>query len=114
MLDVYFAMRYLQLRDNVPDRSDNRSTELMLDLLRDSGSLSTSHHDTIRDGYRFLALLDHNLRLVIGRTTRLPTANEKALDTIAERMQLKNRTDLTGQLTLHRLNLRKAFDEIVS
>jgi hypothetical protein len=28
-------------------------------------------------------------------------------------MQLKDHTDLVEQLTLHRLNLRKAFDEIV-
>jgi glutamate-ammonia-ligase adenylyltransferase len=26
MLDVYFAMRYLQLRDNIPDHEENRST----------------------------------------------------------------------------------------
>ena len=113
MLDVYFAMRFLQLRDDIPDKLDNRSTEFMLDRLRESGSLSVAHHDAVRDAYRFLSSLDHQLRLVIGRTTRLPVANEKALDTIAERMHLKDHTDLTGQLTLHRLNLRKAFDEIV-
>src|SRR5207244_459015 len=33
LLDVYFATRYLQLRDNVPDDGDDRSTAHVLDRL---------------------------------------------------------------------------------
>lgn len=114
MLDVYFAMRYLQLRDNVPDRSDDRSTESMLDQLHRRGSLSAAHHETISAGYTFLSSLDHNLRLLVGRTTRLPLANTNALDDIARRMNLEDHTALVAHLTLHRINLRNAFEEIVN
>lgn len=113
LLDVYFAMRYLQLRDNVPDRSDDRSTEFMLDELHRHGSLSQAHHETLSAGYRFLSALDHNLRLLVDRTTRLPLANTSALDDIARRMGLEDHAALVEHLTLHRINLRKTFEEIV-
>jgi glutamate-ammonia-ligase adenylyltransferase len=113
LLDVYFAMRYVQLRDNIPDRSDNRSTEFMLGELHREGALSQPHYETISAGYRFLSELDHNLRLLIDRTTRLPLANTVALDDIARRMNLEDHNSLVEHLTLHRINLRKAFEEIV-
>ena len=37
MLDVYFASRYLQLRDEVMDEGDDRSTAFTLDRLREEG-----------------------------------------------------------------------------
>jgi glutamine synthetase adenylyltransferase len=40
MLDVYFASRYLQLRDEVLDGGEDRSTAFTLERLRDEGSLS--------------------------------------------------------------------------
>jgi glutamine synthetase adenylyltransferase len=114
MLDVYFAMRYLQLRDNVPDDSDNRSTDFMLGVLKQRGALDDSDHATLLAGYRFLTTLDHYLRLTVGRTTRLPVANTKALDAIAHRMALDSGADMIEQLTLHRLEVRTAFDNILA
>lgn len=113
LLDVYFAMRFLQLRDNIPDWSDDRSTAFMLEELHRNGSLSHPHHETLSAGHRFLSSLDHNLRLLIGRTTRLPLANTIALAEIARRMGLEDQPTLVAHLTLHRINLRKAFEEIV-
>jgi hypothetical protein len=40
MLDVYFASRYLQLRDEVLDEGDDRSTAFTLERLREEGSLT--------------------------------------------------------------------------
>ena len=34
MLDVYFASRYLQLRDEVPDEGEDRSTAFTLERAR--------------------------------------------------------------------------------
>lgn len=113
MLDVYFAMRYLQLRDNVPDDPADRSTPFMLDMLRTADSLEAETHAGIKCGYEFLSGLDHNLRLTVGRTTRVPLANEKVLTDVAKRMGLTSHATLLEQLTLHRLAVRAAFDEIV-
>jgi glutamate-ammonia-ligase adenylyltransferase len=113
LLDVYFAMRYLQLRDNVPDRSDDRSTEFTLNELARLGSLSPADHKSFLHGYRFLSELDHNLRLTVGRTTRLPLANHATLQIVSRRMNLSSVSELLEQLTLHRLNNRAAFDNVL-
>ena len=113
MLDVYFAMRYLQLRDDVPDRSDDRSTKFTLNELARRGSLSPSDHESFLYGYRFMSELDHNLRLTVGRTTRLPLANHAALEFVSRRMNLASESALLEQLTLHRLNIRSAFDNVL-
>ncbi len=155
MLDIYFAMRFLQLRDNLPDwnagdspattqsgvmpatyrdtkcnrertQSDSprasetltlqsdRSTAFMLERLRANDSLSNETYADLAAGYEFLSTLDHNLRLTVGRTTRVPVANHAALATIAERMLLASTADLSEQLTLHRLAIRTAFENIVN
>ncbi len=114
MLDIYFAVRYLQLRDNLPDTAENRSTADTLERLGHAGSLTADQLHALTAGYNFLAELDHNLRLTVGRTTRLPNANPAALTTIARRMDLPSSDTLLQTLTQHRLNIREAFDRIVN
>ncbi|MFZ1700411.1 MAG: hypothetical protein WBO10_04110 [Pyrinomonadaceae bacterium] len=154
LLDVYFAMRYLQLLLNVPDgpenatqvdhdpgssgsgdlSSDDRSTQHMLDRLAsriENGEWKVENNgatnptadvlnsqlsslNSLREGYEFLSELDHNLRLTVGRTTRVPLANQHALETIARRMDLESPTELLEHLTAHRLAIREAFDSVVA
>ncbi len=114
MLDVYFAMRFLQLRDDVPDDEKSRSTVFMLEKLRENDSLNREDFENFSNGYKFLSETDHNLRLVVGRSTRLPLANQNALQIIAQRMKLASVKDFLEQLTVHRLNVRAAFDRILS
>lgn len=113
MLDVYFAVRFLQLRDNVPDDAENRSTIAMLEKLLRAASLDEEEFESLKNGYAFLSELDHNLRLTVGRTTRLPLANQTALQIISRRMNLKSFSDLLEKLTFHRLNIRAAYDHIL-
>nr|HQU85127.1 DUF294 nucleotidyltransferase-like domain-containing protein [Pyrinomonadaceae bacterium] len=68
MLDVYFAMRFLQLRDNLPDETENRSTISMIEKLFETKSLSREDFENLKNGYDFLSKLDHQLRLTIGRS----------------------------------------------
>ena len=133
MLDIYFAMRYLQLRDTVSDDDDRkvrkggsengRSTLAMLDKLERVYSENSTHTFSpahlltlaaLKEGYRFLSALDHNLRLTVGRTTRIPLSNPVALATIARRMKLATPADLLEQLTLQRLAIRTAFETILA
>jgi glutamate-ammonia-ligase adenylyltransferase len=113
MLDIYFAMRFLQLRDNIPDDANDRSTKYVLELLRESVSLSSDDHRMLAEGYAFLSELDHNLRLTVGRTTRIPFANQSVMSTIAGRMRISSVSELNERLTLHRLEIRSAFESIV-
>ncbi|HMO80405.1 MAG TPA: DUF294 nucleotidyltransferase-like domain-containing protein [Pyrinomonadaceae bacterium] len=114
MLDIYFAIRFLQLRDNVPDDDAHRSTGQTLRLLKENGSLEKDVFEKLFHGYEFLSSLDHYLRLTVGRTSRLPLANQNALTTIARRMGLASPTDLLENLSVHRLDIRSAFDLILS
>ncbi|MDQ3800785.1 MAG: hypothetical protein M3384_15160 [Acidobacteriota bacterium] len=113
MLDVYFAMRFLQLRDNVPDDAENRSTRATLRKLRENGSLAEIDFQAFDEGYDFLSRLDHSLRLTVGRTNRLPLANPAAMQTIVERMKLASANDLPEKLTFHRLAIRAAFENVL-
>jgi glutamate-ammonia-ligase adenylyltransferase len=113
MLDVYFAMRFLQLRDNVPDDAQNRSTDFMLKRLYENNSLSREDFDNFSSGYEFLSELDHNLRLTVGRSTRVPFANQNALQIICERMKIASLNEFLEKLTFHRLNIRASFENIL-
>jgi glutamine synthetase adenylyltransferase len=113
LLDIYFAMRYLQLRDNVPDEGEDRSTRFMLDKLAASIQ-RPSTLDSLADGHEFLSSLDHNIRLIAGRSTRLSQGNHDLLDAIAKRMNLTSHAALLENLTLHRLAIRSAFDAVTS
>ena len=113
LLDVYFVTRYLQLREGISNASGDRSTGASLDRLLERGALSKELHADLLAGYAFLATLDHNLRLTVGRTSRLPVANVHALESIAQRMGLSSTNEIFDQLTLYRLSIRTAFDVII-
>jgi glutamate-ammonia-ligase adenylyltransferase len=113
MLDVYFATRFLQLKDNVPDEKENRSTAFTLGKLFENRSLGAEDFENLSQGYEFLSALDHNLRLTVGRSTRLPLANRNALRIISSRMNLSSSKDLLEKLTFHRLNIRQGFENIL-
>ena len=112
MLDVYFAVRFLQLRDNIPDDADNRSTVFTLKKLHENKSLDRADYGNFSAGYEFLTELDHNLRLTVGRSSKVPLANQTALRIIVKRMSLASVGDLFEQLTTHRLNIRASFENV--
>jgi glutamate-ammonia-ligase adenylyltransferase len=101
LLDVYFATRYLQLRYNIPDTGDDRSTGHIIDRLinelpTDSG-VSRQALETLRRGHSTLSRIDHHLRLTAGRTTRVPSGNYP---------------EFAGSLLTGRIEIREAFDEL--
>lgn len=114
MLDVYFAMRYLQLARNVPDDTEDRSTGSMLRKLLDAGAIETETHADLAAGYAFLSSLDHQIRLIVGRTTRVPLANRTAMTVIAERMGISSPSELIEKLNFHRLAIRSSYERILA
>jgi glutamine synthetase adenylyltransferase len=112
MLDVYFATRYLQLRDRVPDEGADRSTRAMLERLRRAGSLNEEDYAAMKDGYELLRALDHCLRLIVGRSTRLPAADHPALRDAAHKLNYATAIELTQSLAAHMKKIRAAYDRI--
>lgn len=98
MLDVYFATRYLQLRHGVPDEGDDRSTLLTLDRLREKDFLSSSDYEALRGGYSLLRAVDHEQRLLLGRSARLPSPEHPAMRDIAKRLGHESAETLLEQL----------------
>jgi glutamate-ammonia-ligase adenylyltransferase len=113
MLDVYFASRYLQLRDEVMDEGDDRSTAFTLDRLREEGSLSEEDFEVLSSGYSLLRSIDHNLRLIVGRSTRLPDPNHPTAKDVALRAGFLSVCEMQETLTDQMQSIRKAYKRIL-
>ena len=114
MLDVYFASRYLQLRDEVMDEGEDRSTAFTLERLREEGSLSEDDFLVLSSGYSLLRSIDHNLRLIITRrSTRLPDPNHAAAKDVAARVGFESVDDLQQTLTDQMRAIRASYDRIL-
>ncbi len=115
MLDVYFASRYLQLRDNVPDQEPDRSTAATLARLRDAGCLDATDFRALADGYRFLRGLDHALRLTAARSARLPAAlDHPLLQDLARATGHNSAAELITALAARQHDIRAAYERITT
>lgn len=112
MLDVYFATRYLQLRDDVPDDGEDRTTLHMLERLREASSLTDRDFQGLHEGYRLLRAVDHQLRLIIGRAVSLPAPEQPAFADIAARLGLKP-YELSDHLRERTAGIRAAYERIM-
>ncbi len=114
MLDVYFASRYLQLRDEVTDEGDDRSTAFTLERLREEGSLSEEDFVVLSSGYSLLRSIDHNLRLIVGRSTRLPDPNHPTARDVALRAGFGSVIEMQEELAEEMRAIRAAYNRILS
>jgi len=112
MLDVYFASRYLQLKDEVMDEGDDRSTAFTLDRLREEGSLSEEDFVVLSSGYSLLRSIDHNLRLIVGRSTRLPDPNHPTARDVARRAGFESVAEMQEELAEQMKAIRDAYNRI--
>lgn len=112
MLDVYFAARYLQLRDDVGDEGDDRSTRATLERLEATGSLETRDYEALSSGYELLRSVDHQLRLIAGKVAALPSIDHPAVKEIAKRLDFESAQELTETLAQRMQEIRKSFDRI--
>jgi glutamate-ammonia-ligase adenylyltransferase len=114
MLDVYFAARYLQLRDEIPDEGDDRSTRATLERLREEGSLLEEDFNAMSNGYELLRGVDHQLRLIAGRSTRLPETDHPISRDVAVKLGFESAEGLQEMLVDHMRTIRSAYERIVS
>ncbi|MDT7541389.1 MAG: [glutamine synthetase] adenylyltransferase / [glutamine synthetase]-adenylyl-L-tyrosine [Acidobacteriota bacterium] len=113
MLDVYFAARYLQLRDDVRDEGEDRSTRATLARLQERGSLDAATYAALSLGYATLRSLDHSLRLVAGRTARLPSAHDHPLVAdLARALSLESPAALIETLRARMTEVRAAYERV--
>ena len=114
MLDVYFAARYLQLRDYVQDDEADRTTRATLRRLRHAGSLDAQDFVALDEGYALLRSVDHQLRLILGRSARLPLPEHPAFRDIAVRLGYQEAADLEQDLEVRAISIRSTYERIMS
>ena len=112
MLDVYFATRFLQLRYDVPDEGEDRSTTSTLERLHATGALSTADFEALHSGYVLLRSIDHYVRLILGRQARLPSVDHPALQDIAKLLGFKSAIVLHATLLQKMKGIREAYDSV--
>ena len=113
MLDVYFAARYLQLRNEVPDEGDDRSTAFTLERLHQEGALADEEYSALSAGYGLLRSVDHNLRLIAGRSTRLPNPDHPTAKDVATKMGFESASGLGEVLADQMRSIREAYNRIL-
>jgi glutamate-ammonia-ligase adenylyltransferase len=113
MLDVYFAVRYLQLRDNLGDDYEDRTTLATLHRLRAAGSLNDADFLALDRSYALLRSVDHQLRLIVGRSARLPSPEHPAFRDIARRLGYDDAAGLMKELSSHMTSIRRAYERIM-
>ncbi|HKO43292.1 MAG TPA: hypothetical protein VJU84_08380 [Pyrinomonadaceae bacterium] len=114
MLDVYFAARYLQLRDDVSDEGADRSTNATLEQLKRNGSLNQEDYEALTSGYRLLRSVDHQLRLTLGKVVALPSSTHPAFEEIAIRLGFASGGELSETLGERMQAIRGAYQRITS
>ncbi len=85
MTDVYFITRYLQLRDRVYFEPEKGTTALIR-RLNDCGSLNSEQGGALFEGYRFLRMLDHWMRLLLDRPLPEAPSSQTALTDLTRAM----------------------------
>jgi glutamate-ammonia-ligase adenylyltransferase len=114
MLDVYFAARYLQLRDDIADEGEDRSTAATLMRLEANGSLETLDYDALSQGYELLRSVDHHLRLIVGKVAALPAIDYPAFKEIARKLDFATPAELAESLRERMHAIREAYDRITA
>ena len=114
MLDVYFAARYLQLRDDVPDEGEDRSTQATLERLQANGSLDNDEREALSQGYALLRTVDHHLRLILGKVAALPAIDHTAFAEIAAKLGYQDAASLRKALLDAMLAIRQTYNRITA
>src|SRR5215212_1193856 len=114
MLDVYFASRYLQLRHEVMDEGENRSTSRTLERLRQEELLSEDDFHIFTHGYNLLRSIDHELRLIVGRSTRFPDPNHVTARDVSWRAGFESVAELQEMLTEQMKTIRATYKRILA
>lgn len=112
MLDIYFAIRFLQLREQMADEDGKRSSKDTLKRLMDSGVLGQGEYAALNDGYDLLSDIDHALRLIVGRSNVIPHSTHPMFAKLVR--SLSHREQFLRDMNLHRLRIRDAYDRVTT
>jgi glutamine synthetase adenylyltransferase len=86
----------------------------VLERLHVAGSLDDTDYRAMKDGYTLLRALDHHLRLIVGRSTRLPATDHPTIRDLARKLNYDSASELAASLATYMQNIRDAYDHITT
>lgn len=112
MLDVYFATRFLQLKHQIPEPIE-RGTLPLINHLAECGIIDEEQRRILHDGYAFLRLADHALRLLYDRPRPIVPANHQQLDHLARLCAAPSAQSWQQDYRLHTMQIRQVYEQLV-
>ncbi|MFY9221363.1 MAG: bifunctional [glutamate--ammonia ligase]-adenylyl-L-tyrosine phosphorylase/[glutamate--ammonia-ligase] adenylyltransferase [Blastocatellia bacterium] len=113
MLDVYFVTRYLQLKHKVAD-PPIRGTLALITHLAEKNLLTLEQKQALSQGYGFLRLLDHQLRLQLERPQTFLPHNASQRMEIAKQLGYQDEASFNKDYQQHLLLIRQVYQEITT
>lgn len=111
MGDVYFVTRFLQLRDRIYFPPE-RGTSALIKHLGEQGSLDPRATHVLFEGYTFLRMLDHWMRLLADRPGPMLPVSSIALGDITSALGLVSVGDFERILEKHTTQIREVYNRI--
>ena len=96
LVDVEFAVQWLQMKHGIDPRVRTADTEAGLAALEACGYLDASLGASLREGYRFLRRLEQRLRVLHGTSAQLLEEGAPGLALLARRMGMRDGPRGTG------------------
>ena len=90
ILDVEFAIQYLQMKHGKDHRIRTSNTEKAIRALVAGGYLPSDIAASLREGYRMLRRLENRIRIVHGNSTNYIDASAEGLRLLARRMGFRD------------------------
>jgi glutamate-ammonia-ligase adenylyltransferase len=90
LVDVEFAIQWLQMRNGSDPRVRTTETETALSALEACGYVDAADADALREGWRFLRRLEQRVRIAHGTRTTLIEEGAPGLVTLARSMGMHN------------------------
>jgi glutamate-ammonia-ligase adenylyltransferase len=90
LVDVEFAVQWLQMKHGLDSRVRTTDTETALAALEACGYLDASRATALREGYRFLRRLEQRLRVMHGTSVSLLEEGAPGLLPLARRMGMRD------------------------
>lgn len=112
MLDVYFATRFLQLKHQIPEPVE-RGTLPLINHLAECGIIDEEQRRILYDGYAFLRLADHALRLLYDRPRPIVPANHQQLEHLARLCAAPSVDSWQQDYRTHTMQIRHVYERLV-
>lgn len=101
IVDVEFAVQWLQMRHGDDPRVRTTETEVALGALETCGYLDATSADALREGWRFLRRLEQRLRIAHGTSATLLEEGAPGLAALARRMGMHDSPRVRAADALH-------------